>query len=107
MRGLLEEHNTTGLMHMKVTLRFFARFGELLGNTLEIEGSENSSVASLVREAASGNREGYDAIFDDKGSFRDYVIVMRNKKRIRSRDAGSIPIEEGDEIAVFPPVAGG
>jgi len=92
---------------MKVTLRFFARFGELLGNSLDIEGREGMSVAGLVREAAAGNKAGYDAIFDETGAFRNFVIVMRNKKRIRSQDADSIHISEGDEIAVFPPVAGG
>jgi molybdopterin synthase sulfur carrier subunit len=94
-------------MHVKVTVRFFARFGELLGNTREIEAGEGISVADLVKEASSGNREGYEMIFDQEGSFRDFVIVMRNKKRIRSQDAGSIAVWEGDVIAVFPPVAGG
>ena len=92
---------------MKVTLRFFARFGELLGNSMDIEGEEGMSVAGLVRLAAAGNKAGYDAIFDETGAFRNFVIVMRNKKRIRSQDADSVQISEGDEIAVFPPVAGG
>lgn len=95
------------MIYVKVTVRFFARFGELLGNTQEIEAREGISVADLVKEAASGNKAGYDTIFDEEGAFRDFVIVMRNKKRIRSQDAGSIPVGEGDEIAVFPPVAGG
>jgi molybdopterin synthase sulfur carrier subunit len=92
---------------MKVTLRFFARFGELLGNSMDIEGEEGMSVAGLVRQAAAANKAGYAAIFDESGAFRDFVIVMRNKKRIRAQDADSIRIHEGDEIAVFPPVAGG
>ena len=74
---------------------------------MDIEGREGMSVAGLVREAAAENKAGYDAIFDETGAFRDFVIVMRNKKRIRSQDADSIPISDGDEIAVFPPVAGG
>jgi molybdopterin synthase sulfur carrier subunit len=92
---------------MKVTLRFFARFGELLGNSTEYEGKEGMSVAGIVRDFAAGNEAGYGAIFDETGAFRDFVIVMRNKKRIRSQDADSIVIGDGDEIAVFPPVAGG
>ena len=92
---------------MKVTLRFFARFGELLGKSMDIEGNEGMSVAGLVQQAAAGNTAGYTAIFAETGAFRDFVIVMRNKKRIRTQDADSVQITEGDEIAVFPPVAGG
>jgi molybdopterin synthase sulfur carrier subunit len=92
---------------MKVTLRFFARFGELLGNSIDFETREGMSVAGLVREVATGNKAAYDAIFDETGAFRNFVIVMRNKKRIRTQDTDSIYISEGDEIAVFPPVAGG
>ena len=94
-------------MTVKVTLRFFARFGELLGTSLEMEGEEGMSVAALVQRAASGNPEGYHALFDEEGEFRNFVIVMRNRKRIRTGDAGTVRISEGDEIAVFPPVAGG
>ena len=32
---------------------------------------------------------------------------MRDRKRIRSPDTDMILLAEGDEIAVFPPVAGG
>jgi molybdopterin synthase sulfur carrier subunit len=92
---------------MKVTLRFFAGFRELLGDSIEFEGKEGMSVAGTVRDFAAGNNAGYEAIFDEKGAFRNFVIVMRNKKRIRSQDAETILIGEGDEIAVFPPVAGG
>lgn len=92
---------------MHVRLRFFARFGELLGNSREIEGEDGMTIAGLVRHAAAGNSAGYAAIFDEKGAFRDFVIVMHNKKRIRLQDADALRISEGDEIAVFPPVAGG
>jgi len=92
---------------MHVTLRFFARFGELLGKSMDIEAGEGMSIAGLVRHAAAGNSAGYAAIFDEKGAFRDFVIVMHNRKRIRPQDADTIRVREGDEIAVFPPVAGG
>ncbi|HIH26986.1 MAG TPA: MoaD/ThiS family protein [Methanoregulaceae archaeon] len=92
---------------MRVTLRFFARFGELLGNSREIDISEGTSLADLVREVARTSSEGYQAIFDEAGSFHRYVILMRNRKRIRPEDAETMLVADGDEIAVFPPVAGG
>ena len=92
---------------MKVTLRFFARFGEMLGNSREIDAPGGTSVAGLVREAAGTSSEGYRAVFQETGSFQEYVILMRNRKRISAQDAETTIIAEGDEIAVFPPVAGG
>jgi molybdopterin synthase sulfur carrier subunit len=64
-------------------------------------------MADLVREIARRNEEGYKAVFDDQGRFHDFVIVMRNGKRVLISDAEKIILADGDEIAVFPPVAGG
>jgi molybdopterin synthase sulfur carrier subunit len=92
---------------MKARIRFFARFRELLGTDIMVEPAPGTAFAALVREVARGNGEGYDAIFDEHGSFREFVILMRNGKRIEAADAEKILIADGDEIAVFPPVSGG
>jgi len=92
---------------MTVKVRFFARFRELLGTDHLAEPKAGTVLATLVRDIAGKKKEGYDAIFDEHGDFRDFVIVMRNGKRVETGDAGTIVIADGDEIAVFPPVAGG
>ncbi|HXW98159.1 MAG TPA: ubiquitin-like small modifier protein 1 [Methanomicrobiales archaeon] len=92
---------------MKVRVRFFARFRELLGTDIPADPADGTSFDDLVREIARKNREGYNAIFDEHGSFRDFVILMRNGKRVEAADAGKTMLADGDEIAVFPPVSGG
>lgn len=92
---------------MKVKIRFFARFRELLGTDIIAAPRGGATIASLVADVAKKNAAGYDAIFDEQGALRDYVIVMRNGKRVETSDAGSVAVADGDEIAVFPPVAGG
>jgi sulfur-carrier protein len=92
---------------MKARVRFFARFRELLGAEVVTRPSPGTSFASLIREVARGNGEGYAAIFDENGAFREHVILMRNGKRVEAADAEEILIADGDEIAVFPPVSGG
>ena len=92
---------------MKVRLRFFARFRELLGTDIVAEPPAGTTFAGLVREIARRNGEGYKAIFDEQGAFREFVILMQNGKRIEAADAGKTMIADGDEIAVFPPVSGG
>ncbi|MDD1682699.1 MAG: MoaD family protein [Methanoregula sp.] len=92
---------------MTVKVRFFARFRELLGTDILTEPEKEESLIALVRNIARKNKEGYDALFDEHGRFREFVIVMRNGKRIEHEDAQAIRVADGDEIAVFPPVAGG
>jgi len=93
---------------MSIRVRFFARFRELLGNEVIAEpSSPGTSLSGLVRQIAQKNKEGYAAIFDEKGAFREFVIVMRNAKRVDTADADRVTVADGDEIAVFPPVAGG
>lgn len=92
---------------MTVKIRFFARFRELLGTDIMIDVPVNKGLLELVKDVALKNKEGYDAIFDEKGVFREYVILMQNGKRIETSDAPTIRVADGDEIAVFPPVAGG
>ena len=92
---------------MKVKIRFFARFRELLGTDIITEPESGMALAGLIREIAVRNEEGYDAIFDEHGAFREFVILMRNGKRVEAADAEKTVISDGDEIAVFPPVSGG
>ncbi|MGD0535326.1 MAG: ubiquitin-like small modifier protein 1 [Methanoregula sp.] len=92
---------------MTVRIRFFARFRELLGTDIVVDAQKNKGLSDLVKDVAGKNKEGYDAIFDEKGIFREYVILMQNGKRVETSDAPAIRVADGDEIAVFPPVAGG
>ena len=79
----------------------------MLGTDILAEPESGTVLASLVKDIAKKNKEGYDAIFDEHGNFREFVIVMRNGKRLEASDAVTLEITDGDEIAVFPPVTGG
>ncbi|MGA7797447.1 MAG: ubiquitin-like small modifier protein 1 [Methanoregula sp.] len=92
---------------MTVRIRFFARFRELLGTDIVVAVPKNKGLTDLIKDVASRNKEGYDAIFDEKGAFREFVILMQNGRRLETSDAPEIKVADGDEIAVFPPVAGG
>jgi molybdopterin synthase sulfur carrier subunit len=92
---------------MKVRVRFFARFRELLGTDIVAEPAPGMVLARLIRDVARKNKEGYRAIFDDQGKIREFVIMMRNGKRVETMDAEKTQVADGDEIAVFPPVSGG
>ncbi|MFA6226119.1 MAG: ubiquitin-like small modifier protein 1 [Methanoregula sp.] len=92
---------------MTVKIRFFARFRELLGTDIVTDVAPGTMFTSLILIIARKNPAGYAAIFDENGMFHEFVILMKNGRRIELTDAATTPIADGDEIAVFPPVAGG
>ncbi len=89
---------------MRINVRAFASFREILGREIVLDLQEGSTVKDLLQVLAAGDEKFLEAAFDRSGAVRDYVLLMKNKKRIDS------PHEElcaGDEVAIFPPVAGG
>jgi molybdopterin converting factor small subunit len=46
-------------------------------------------------------------LFDAAGEFKSFNIVLKNGRSIASLQQLDTVIDEGDVIAVFPPVAGG
>jgi molybdopterin synthase sulfur carrier subunit len=91
---------------MTVRVRFFAQFRERYGGEQNVDPAPGASVADVVRFVA-GTDGGEDAAVDPDGRIRDYVILMRNGSRLEHDEAEAIQVEDGDELAVFPPVAGG
>lgn len=92
---------------MTVRVRFFAQFGELFGTDSIADVVAGQTFTDLIKTVASKNKEGFNAIFDEDGAFREFVILMKNGKRIENANAAATTVADGDEIAVFPPVAGG
>ncbi|MDD1736199.1 MAG: MoaD/ThiS family protein [Methanothrix sp.] len=92
---------------MLVKVQAFAGLREILGKERELEMREAATVAELLAILASANAAFKEAAFDDSGSLRDYVLLMVNRKRIDPRQDLSRELHEGDELALFPPVAGG
>ncbi len=92
---------------MMVRVKAFARFREILGSDLAIEvpdGAAMTTVLAALRERAGDES---DAIFDENGAPRAHVILMRNGRRVSRNDAETLALADGDEVALFPPVAGG
>ncbi|MDD1677168.1 MAG: MoaD/ThiS family protein [Methanomicrobiales archaeon] len=92
---------------MIIIVRGFARFGELIGRERRMEVPEGTTLRALLDQLADTSPALAEALFDNERHVRDYVILMRNRQRVERKNAPDIVLDDGDEIAVFPPVAGG
>ena len=85
-------------MDTSITVRclFFARYAEILGShEAELKLARGSSVADAVERLRSQTQGGQD--------LPDRPLVAKNQRHVQY-DCG---IENGDELAFFPPLAGG
>lgn len=81
---------------MKVKVMYFARYRELLGLDVErLEG--NFAVLDDVRQALVA-KGGLYAVLAEQN-----LMCARNEELCKLDEA----LEEGDEVAFFPPVTGG
>jgi molybdopterin synthase sulfur carrier subunit len=92
---------------MKIHVRAFANFREILGKDLDVDLRDESTVEDLLSSLVSSHQGLKSAIFDETGKVREYVIIMKNRKAIDSQEGLGMGLREGDEIAILPPVAGG
>lgn len=92
---------------MIAKVRAFANFREILGRELDVELKGKNTVRDLLEDLCQSHSQLYDMIFDESGKLRNDVILMKNRQNIELFDGLQTLIEKGDEIAIFPPVAGG
>lgn len=85
----------------KIRVKLFANFREFTKTKeLEIEGGTVRDVLMALCQKYPGLA---DMLFKDE-NLRPYINIFLNGRNIPSLDA---PLEQADEIAIFPPVSGG
>ena len=92
---------------MRVKVLAFSGFREILGREREVEMQGDASIRELLEMLASGSPRFREAAHDPSGAPRDYVLLMVNHKKIDAEKGLSRILEDGDELAIFPPLAGG
>ncbi|AEM58137.1 molybdopterin converting factor [Haloarcula hispanica N601] len=90
---------------MQIELRFFANFREAVGQKTVQREYENGLLAGDVLRQLSEEFTEMD-LFED-GELREYLTILRNGTDIAHLDGLETALEDGDELSVFPPVAGG
>ncbi len=94
-------------MLITVHIRAFARFRELFGDRFEVEVESPATIRSVMHEVGKRNVQGLRDLIDDGGNVKKSVIIMVNRERVTGEARDEHSVYGGDEIALYPPVAGG
>jgi sulfur-carrier protein len=90
-----------------IMVKSFATFREVLDMQIQMDLPEGATIRSLLAEL-TGRYKGLDElIFATPGTVRDYVNILRNGRNIHFLAGLDTVLENGDIIALFPPLAGG
>ena len=92
-------------MHWKL----FADLAEVAGErevTVDL-AVEEPTVADALAELIEATPALEPRIYTDDGELESHLNLLRNGANVRDSDGLSTPVDEGDELALFPPVSGG
>jgi molybdopterin synthase sulfur carrier subunit len=90
---------------MEIEMRFFANFRDAVGQKTVTREFDGATVGDLLQDLAAEYPE--MDLFEDDGSLRDFLTIMKGGKDIAHQEGLDTPLEDGDTVSVFPPVAGG
>jgi molybdopterin synthase sulfur carrier subunit len=93
---------------MEITVKFFANFREATGKG-KITVSEVSSVRELLDKLVGEfGRKLYDLLYESStGKLRETVNILVNGNAINLLGGLNTKLEDGDTVAIFPPISGG
>jgi len=89
--------------------RLFANLAEAADTRrVTVEAEPGDTFRDAFDQLLATHPELVDEVLDEEGEIRDHIRVLRNDHDPFVTDDGyDTVLEEGDELALFPPVSGG
>lgn len=93
---------------MKVTVKFYAHLRDLTGkkNPIELHLKDDANISQLLDELLLDSKI-KAIILDDDQEIKSEITLLKNGREIRFLEGLKTKLDEGDEISIFPMVAGG
>ncbi|MCP8305116.1 MAG: MoaD/ThiS family protein [archaeon] len=92
---------------MKIKVKFFGVFRELFGGREREIELENGFYVRDLLDLLCDSYELREKVFDKSGRLKDYVTILKNRSYTQSLKGVWTELEEGDVVAILPPVTGG
>ena len=89
---------------MKIKAKFFASFRELFQEG-EVELPNGSTMGDLLNLLCDSSKR-REQIFDG-AELRPYLAILKNGQHIFHLNGLDTKLDDGDTVAIFPPVGGG
>ncbi|MFN7065126.1 MAG: phosphoadenylyl-sulfate reductase [Aquificaceae bacterium] len=90
----------------KIRVRIFGPITRFFGGLSEVEISA-STVGEAFRRLEEEFKDFRGRAIDEKGELKPYIKVFLNEEDVRFLKGIETPLKEGDEIALYPALAGG
>jgi molybdopterin synthase sulfur carrier subunit len=89
--------------------KLFANLAETAGQReVEVDVEPGDTFGDAVNALLEAHPELREEVLDEDGDLREHIRVLRNSHNPFVRDDGhETVLEEGDDLAMFPPVSGG
>lgn len=90
-----------------VTVKSFATFREVMETQLLLQLPRGTTVRTLLADLTARFDGLAGLLFAAPGTLRDFVNILKNGRNVQFLAGLDTPLEDGDIIALFPPLAGG
>ncbi|WP_327051105.1 ubiquitin-like small modifier protein 1 [Halomicrococcus gelatinilyticus] len=88
--------------------KLFADLADLAGGKeVSVDVAPGDTVGDALDALLDPRPELRERVLDEDGTLRDHVNLLRNGTNVTAQDGLATELEQGDELALFPPVSGG